>query len=111
MKKFLAKIPATMSTGLDLMHYGPASGYIDKFGDQRECKVMQDTRIWCKSAESRDAVLQRLSKVAKEIETNDPGAYTFLVTKSLDTDDEARLYTRFKDRDAMEKHLRRPEIH
>jgi quinol monooxygenase YgiN len=106
MGKFLQIIPPTMTTGLDLMHYAPVHGYLDKPDDLRECEVMQDTRIWCKSSSTREAVLDRLGKVAKELESdNSHKVYTFEVCKNEDADDEVRIFSRFGDRDTMEAHL------
>jgi quinol monooxygenase YgiN len=88
------------------MHYAPSSGFVDKPGNKAECKVMQDTRIFCKSPAARGAVLARLAKVAKGVEAPDDGVYTFLCVKSEDDDVEVRMYTRFRDRESMESHLR-----
>jgi quinol monooxygenase YgiN len=111
MKAFLPNVLPSMSTGLDLMHYSLASGYIDFYGDKRECGIMQDTRITSTSAESRQTVLDRLAKLATTVEVaegkEDSGVYTFGVFSSQDNDTAIRLFSRFRDRGAMEKHIRR----
>ena len=37
MDVFLAKIPPTMTTGLDLTHYEDVAGFLDKPGDMKVC--------------------------------------------------------------------------
>jgi len=106
MSTFLSKALPTMTTGLDLMHYGPAGGFLDRHGDKRECDVMQDCRIWCQSEKDRDAVLGRLELFAKDLESNGDGdVYTFLITKGLDDATELRIFSRFKDQTTTDRHL------
>jgi len=111
MQEFLKKIPPTMTTGLDLMHYSCIGGYIDKPADQHECEIMQDTRISCISATARVAVSFKLAKLAKSIEAAEGkesnGVYTWMAFSSLDDDTSMRIFARFKSRDAMEMHIRR----
>ena len=99
-----------MSTGLDLGYYEHYAGFIDAPGDKRECGVMHDTRINCKSAGERDAVLKKLEELVQPVAEKDENIYTWLVARSLVDDKEIRLYSRFKTRDDMEKYNRDPQV-
>ncbi|KAF2663993.1 hypothetical protein BT63DRAFT_461110 [Microthyrium microscopicum] len=103
MQKFLPHVLPTMSTGLDLMHYSPAGGFLDAPGDLSECEIMTDTRIWCVDAVSRSSVVAKLDNVAGKAAS---GVYTFLVAASLDDETEVRILSRFRDRMAMEEQER-----
>jgi quinol monooxygenase YgiN len=92
------------------MHYAPGSGFLDKPENKAECKIMQDVRIFCKSPSAREAVLSRLEKVSKAIEEGCDGVYTYHSFSSLDDDKEVRIFSRFKDKNTMESHLRQSEI-
>jgi quinol monooxygenase YgiN len=109
---FLKKIPDTMTTGLDLMHYAPAAGFIDLPGDKRECGIMQDVRIYCPSAAARKSVLAGAAAIARAVESEnkDDEVLTFLVVRSVDNDTEMRMFLRFSSRDAMERHIRRQDL-
>ena len=110
MGKFLEKIPPTMSTGLDLMHYGCIGGYLDKPGDARECAIMQDTRIIAMSPEARKILASRLVDLSKSVEANEEGIYTWMAFVSHDDDISMRIYTRFQTREAMEKYQGRKDL-
>ena len=114
MSGFLSKIPDTMSTGLDLMHYSRVAGYLDKPGNKRECGVMQDVRISCISATARAAVVSKISQLAKAIEDaeekEENGVYTWMAFSSLDNDTGLRVFARYDGREAMERHLRTREV-
>src|ERR1700761_7668998 len=114
MGNFLATIPEHTTTDLDLNHYSAIGGFLDRDGNKKECKVMQDTRIVCKSASARDSVLKRLedlcSKVQKAEKEKPSGVLTFMGFKCLDNETGARIYSRFDSRDAMESFLRRADI-
>jgi len=114
MGTFLGNVLQIMTTGLDLMHYHAFAGYLDKPNDKRECGVMQDVRIVCKSGEARNSVVAKLHALAKAVEDRDAkeksGVYTWLACKSIDDDKSLRLYARYKDRNAMEKSIRTPEV-
>lgn len=107
---FLKKIPSTMTTGLDLMHYSCVAGYIDLPGDRKECKIMQDTRISCISATARDAVVSKLKQLAQSIEAKSNGVYTWMAFSSLDDDVGARIFVRFETREVMEAYSRRNDV-
>jgi quinol monooxygenase YgiN len=62
-----------------------------------------DTRITC-AAGARDAVLAKLADVAKHVEREEPGTYTFVVLRSLDTEDGVRVFERYESRASMEEH-------
>jgi quinol monooxygenase YgiN len=49
-------------------------------------------------------VLAKLGTVAKEVEASEPNTYTFLVLRSLDTEDGVRVFERYASRAAMEQH-------
>jgi hypothetical protein len=110
MAEFLKKIPPTMTTGLDLMHYSCVSGYIDQPGDKKECEIMQDTRISCISGNAREAVLSKLKLLAISVEADSKGVYTWMAFSSLDDDMGVRIYTRFETRVAMEGYSRRKDV-
>lgn len=110
MGAFLQKIPPTMTTGLDLMHYGYVAGFLDKPGDQRECEIMQDTRITAISSEAREVISSRLAQLAKSVESDEDGIYTWLALISQDDDVGLRLYARFTTRAAMEKYQDRKDV-
>jgi quinol monooxygenase YgiN len=110
MAEFLKKIPPTMTTGLDLMHYGYVSGYLDKPGDRRECEIMQDTRITAVSAEARQTIASRLKRLAKSVEASEEGIYTFITFYSHDDDVSLRIYSRYGTREAMEKYQARKDV-
>jgi quinol monooxygenase YgiN len=88
---------------LDLTHYEDVAGFLDKPGDMKECGVFYDTRITCANGK-RDQVLAGLTKVASHVEREEPGTYTFLVLRSLDTEDGARVFERYESRAKMEEH-------
>jgi quinol monooxygenase YgiN len=114
MQAFLPNVLPSMSTGLDLMNYSLASGFLDFPGDKRECGVMQDTRIRTNSKETRKAVLDRLAKLASDVEMAEGkesnGVYTFGIFSNQDDDTGIRIFSRFRDRDAMEQHIRRSSV-
>jgi quinol monooxygenase YgiN len=110
MGNFLKKIPPTMTTGLDLMHYGYVGGFLDKPGDQRECEIMLDTRITATSSEARKIISSRLVQLAKSVESDKDGIYTWMAFVSHDDEVGLRMYARFATRDAMEKYQARQDV-
>ncbi|KAF4634269.1 hypothetical protein G7Y89_g3852 [Cudoniella acicularis] len=106
MKKFLPVIPSTMTTGLDLTHYTDVSGFLDKSGKLDECGIIFDTKILCHSAAAREYVLKKLQVVSKHAGGEEKGTYTFWVLKSLDHDDEVRIFERYESFEAMQAHQR-----
>ncbi|KAF2095510.1 hypothetical protein NA57DRAFT_44223, partial [Rhizodiscina lignyota] len=111
MGAFLKKIPAASATGLDLNHYSLVAGYLDKPGDKTECGIMLDVKLTAGSAAARKSLNPKLKKLASDVDKADPdgGVYTFMTFESIDNDVDGRIYARFRDRDAMEKFLRRKE--
>jgi len=93
-----------MSTGFDLSHFTETSGFLDKPGNSKECAVIYDTKIQCASASARDSVLDKLAAVAKHAEEAEDGTYTFLVLKSLDNDDNIRIFERYATWEALNFH-------
>jgi len=114
MGEFLKKIPSTMTTGLDLMHYSCIGGYIDQPGDMKNCVIMRDTRISCISTKARVVVLSKLAQLAQQIENAEAkegrGVYTWMAFSSLDNDTSVRIFARFGSREAMERHVRRKDV-
>lgn len=96
------------------MHYEAIAGYLDKPANKRECGVMQDIRILCTSPDAGKSVLSKLQTLAKAVgaraEEEKTGVYTWMAFKSLDNDSAARIYARYKDREAMENYLRTKEV-
>ncbi|KAF6803220.1 hypothetical protein CSOJ01_11035 [Colletotrichum sojae] len=45
--RFLPDAMPAITTGLDLAHYEFAGGFLDRYGSQEECVVMQDTDPGC----------------------------------------------------------------
>lgn len=107
---FLQKIPPTMTTGLDLMHYGLIGGYLDKHGDARECEIMQDTRITAVSPSARASIQAKLAQLAKSVERSEQGIYTWMAFYSHDNDTAMRIYARFETRGAMERYQARQDV-
>lgn len=103
MGQFLATVPSSMSTGLDLTHYTETCGFLDKSANCRECGVMYDTRIECNTAADRGAVLGKLVAIAEHAEKEED-TYTFFVLKSLDNETQVRIFERYASWEAMEKH-------
>jgi quinol monooxygenase YgiN len=109
MAAFLPKISATMTTGLDLTHFEDTAGFEDKTPDMKECGIFYVTRITAKPGK-RPEVLEKLAKLAKWVEENEDETYTFLVLKSLDNDDDLRIWERYAARKALEAHMSRKEV-
>lgn len=100
-----------MSTGFDLAHYGELGGFLDAPGDGRQCGVMQDIRIVCKSPEARKVAAARLQALAKSVEAaKDAGTLTWMAFDCLDNDVDLRIFGRFVDREAMERLNAREEV-
>lgn len=110
MGNFLKKIPPTMTTGLDLMHYSCVAGHIDLPGDKRECKMMQDTRVSCISSSARETIVSKLEQLAQSIKAHSEGVYTWLAFSSLDNDMGVRIFARFETKEAMELYSRRKDV-
>ena len=71
--------------------------------EMKECGLFYDTRITCTPGK-REQVLAGLKKVALHVEGHEPGTYTFLVLRSLDTEDGVRVFERYESREVMEEH-------
>lgn len=114
MAKFLSIIPAHTTTDLDLNHYSLISGFLDREGDKKECGIMLDQKILCKSAAARRNVcsaLKTLTITVSETEKASPsGVLTFMAFECLDDEVGARLYSRFESRGAMEAFIRREDV-
>ncbi|KAH7402501.1 hypothetical protein BKA66DRAFT_403920, partial [Pyrenochaeta sp. MPI-SDFR-AT-0127] len=109
MQKFLEKIPAASTTGLDLNHYRLVAGFLDASHTQAPAEVMQDIRITCVSASSLAALISSLAKLVNGVEGVD-GTLTYTAFKSLDDNVGARIYGRWSSRESMEKFVRREDV-
>lgn len=114
MATFLKTIPDHTTTDLDLNHYRAIGGFLDRDGNKKECAIMLDQRIGCKSAEQREAVVKNLQELAGEVQATEKakhgGVLTFVGFASLDDYKAARIYSRFENRSDMEKFLRRSDV-
>jgi len=109
MSRFLPKIFATMTTGLDLTHFENVSGYEDKTPNMQECAIFYITRISAKPGK-RFEILKKLAALAEWVEKNEDEAYTYLVLKSLDNEDDIRIWERYGTRKGLEAHQSSPEV-
>lgn len=114
MQKFLGIIPDHTTTDLDLNHYKGVGGFLDRDGHKKECAVMLDQRIGCKSPDALKSVIANLQALTQQVQDSEKakasGVLTFLGFACLDNDTGARIYSRFESREAMEKLLRRDDV-
>lgn len=112
MGNFTKKALPVMSTGFDLAHYSDIGGFLDAPGDGRQCGVMQDIRIICKSPEARKTAAERLVKIAKTLEgePDKAGVQTWMAFESVDNDLDLRVFGRFENQAALQKLNARKEI-
>ena len=108
MGPFLEKIPATMTTGLDLSHYEDVGGFLHRDGDdgveEKQRGVWWDTKIWCKDGAAREEVVKRLTSVADQVQKDEDSTWSYLVLKCLDDDVGLRIFERYRDQEALERH-------
>lgn len=111
MGKFLNVIPDLMTTGLDLSHYAPVAGFLDRDTGMQECGIMQDIRIRCEHDIARQTVLARGKILAQALELEDRKTLlTYMVFESLDDVIGVRIFGRWSNRHAMEVFLRRSDV-
>jgi quinol monooxygenase YgiN len=110
MEPFLKATPPTMAIGFDLTHYTEVSGFLDKSGRAAECAVIYDTKIVCASAFARDTILSRLESIAEHAEGEESGTYTFWVLRSLENEEEVRIFERYESWEALELHQKAPGL-
>lgn len=116
MSKFLERIPAASTTGLDLNHYRCVAGFLDLAGDKSEAGIMQDMRITCTSPSARSTLVSSLSslvnKVHQEARVNGgkDGILTYMAFSSLDDEFGARVYGRWRTREDLERFIRREDV-
>lgn len=112
--KFLPVASSTMTTGLDLTHFGAVGGFLDKSGKKTECGLIHDVQIHCADAAARETLLEALKglcdAVEKRQEDGQGEVLTFLGLKSLDNETCARIFARYKSREVWEEWLRGKEI-
>ncbi|TPX06935.1 uncharacterized protein E0L32_011159 [Thyridium curvatum] len=102
-----------MATGFDLQHYASLGGFLDAPGDRRECGVMHDAHVTCKSAADRRAVADSLRRLAASLGADGlvgAGVWTWMAYECLDNETDLRIYGRFRDWDAMKTWDRRAEV-
>lgn len=116
MGKFLPSAVPDMSTGLDLMHYKPVAGFLDRSGKKTECGIIHDVQIRCHDKESRAKMLEELSRVCSQVEEKqgekgtDSEVLSFIGLESLDDETGARIFARYKSRDVWEAWQRNPIV-
>lgn len=99
-----------MAIGFDLTHYEEAFGFLDKTKKAVECEVMYDTKILCSSEGAREIVLSKLATIAEYAAEAESGTYSYWVLKSLDHDDQVRIFERYESWDALESHQKAPGL-
>ena len=114
MSNFLEIIPEHTTTDLDLNHYECIGSFIDRDGSLKECAIIQDTRIVCKTPDARSSLLKRLSDLSSRIQQTEKekssGVLTYMAFSCLDNETGARIYGRYESRDVMEDFLRRKDV-
>ena len=106
---FLPVASATMTTGLDLTHFGAVGGFLDISGVKTECGVMHDIQVRCADSSARQEVLGALKLLCSMVEASqaskgaEADVLTFLGLKSQDNDTGVRIFARYKSREVMEE--------
>ncbi|KAL2756549.1 hypothetical protein ACRALDRAFT_1069346 [Sodiomyces alcalophilus JCM 7366] len=106
-KGFLPAALPIMTTGLDLVNFGVAGGFLDFSGRKEECGIMHDVQIRCVDAAARRELLGALRMLCHSVELAQKRdgkgeVLTFLGLKSLDNEVGARIFARYKDRETLE---------
>ncbi|KAL5362256.1 hypothetical protein BJX96DRAFT_176992 [Aspergillus floccosus] len=112
MRQFLSDAWPAMSTGFDLQHYEAIGGNLDIQGDSRECGIMHDTLIVCKSPEARGRVVKRLTALADSLagESANEGLYSYVGFECLDNETDCRILGRWHACEDMERTIRKSEV-
>lgn len=116
MSTFLSKIPASTTTDLDLAHYGLIAGFLDSSSIRTPCAIMQDIRITCTTPTARSAIFASLSKLIASVEatelskSGDGDVLTYMGFECLDDAKGARIYGRWRTREAFEAFIRREDV-
>ena len=116
MAKFLQRIPAASTTGLDLNHYSLKAGFLDLPGTKTEAAIMQDIRIVCTSPITRNTLISSLTALTNKVEKEErenggkSGVLTYMAFASLDDDVGARMFGRWKTREDMERFIRKEDV-
>ncbi|KAF7553818.1 hypothetical protein G7046_g6988 [Stylonectria norvegica] len=108
---FLPNAGPAMTTGLDLTHFSAVGGFLDASGSKKECGLMHDIQIHCvKDGDARAKLLDALKLLGEKVEERQKDGkgevLTFLGLKSLDTEDGARIFVRYKSREVWEEWAR-----
>lgn len=116
MNKFLPTAMRDMSTGLDLVHFQPVAGFLDRSGKKTECAVIHDVQIRCHDREARAKVLEELGKLCAHVEGMQGGkgigdeVLSFVGLVSLDDEIGARIFARYRSREGWEAWQRNPLV-
>lgn len=116
MNKFLSTAVPDMTTGLDLVHFRPVGGFLDRSGKKTQCGVMHDVQIRCHDGEARAKMLEELTKLCSQVEEKQgaPGkdgeVLSFIGLVCLDNDTGARIFARYQSREVWEAWQRNPLI-
>ena len=98
MAKFFSIIPARTTTDLDFNHYSCLSDFLDRDGDKKECGIMFDQMILCKSPSFRATLsshLKALVDAVAKTKEQSSGVLTFMAFECLDDEVGARVLGRF----------------
>ncbi|EPE04254.1 hypothetical protein F503_04769 [Ophiostoma piceae UAMH 11346] len=111
---FLPKAVPNMMASFDLQHYSRVAGFLDKPGDARACGFMYDVKIECKSSDARGRILARLRELGPKVEASELTARGALLTwmgfASQDSDKDARIFMRFRDKAAFQEYVRLQDV-
>lgn len=116
MNNFLPTAMRDMSTGLDLVHFQPVAGFLDRSGKRTECAVIHDVQILCHNGEARAKMVEELRKLCAQVEGmqgdkgQDGEVLSFVGLISLDDEIRARIFARYKSREAWEAWQRSPLV-
>ena len=116
MSRFLERVPAASTAGLDLDHYRLVAGFLDSSRSSAPAEIIQDIRITCTSPASRDTLLRSLTEVVATVraEASKPGGtadvLTYMAFASLDDNVCARIFGRWRTRDGLERFIRRGDV-
>ncbi|ORY08726.1 hypothetical protein BCR34DRAFT_658102 [Clohesyomyces aquaticus] len=115
MTMFLQKIPLSTTTDLDLAHYGLVAGFLDSSATGAPCAIMQDIRITSPSLFARSALLVSLAKFIGSVQRTElsrggSDVLTYTGYECLDDDTGARIFGRWRTREAFEAFIRRADV-
>jgi hypothetical protein len=86
---------STMTTGLDLTHYGDVASFLDKPQRYDGVHALLRHAHHVRPGEARGGTGRGLKTTAGQVEHNGKGTYTYLVLRSLDTEDVVRMFEQY----------------